>query len=163
MSRYAQSNNITFEQQNLIMTSLQPWLEAAVSKLKSDAVLSEIWLGVEYQKARGLQHLSNWYLLAFIRSTVQVLWLFAWRRVCWKLQFWTDYNDERKINLGLFTWDSSLELNIKTLENSPSFPSITYTTSLDQWFRRYGILRISKTDENWTGQYNGWKKQNSEA
>jgi hypothetical protein len=53
-----------------------------------------------------------------------------------------------KLNLGLFEWDSSPELNTKKLENSPSFPSDTYTASLDQWFRRYRILRIGKTAEN---------------
>jgi hypothetical protein len=53
-----------------------------------------------------------------------------------------------KLNLGLFRRDSSLELNTEKLENSPSFPSVTYTALLDQRFRRYGILRISKTAEN---------------
>jgi hypothetical protein len=42
-----------------------------------------------------------------------------------------------KLNLGLFGWDSSPELNTKMLYNSPSFPSVTYTASLDQQFRRY--------------------------
>jgi hypothetical protein len=31
---------------------------------------------------------------------VQVLWLFARWRVCWKLQFWTDCSNERKIKSG---------------------------------------------------------------
>jgi hypothetical protein len=57
-----------------------------------------------------------------------------------------------KLNLGLFEWDSSPELNTKKLENSHSFPSVTYTASLDQWVRRYRILRIGKTAENWTVQ-----------
>jgi hypothetical protein len=63
-----------------------------------------------------------------------------------------------KLNLGLFSWDSSLELDTKKLDNSLRFPSVTYTASLDQRFRSYGILRISKTAENRTGQYNSWKK-----
>jgi hypothetical protein len=52
------------------------------------------------------------------------------------------------LNLGLFGWDSFPELNTKKLENSHIFPSVTYTASSDQWFRRYGILRIGKTAEN---------------
>jgi hypothetical protein len=52
-----------------------------------------------------------------------------------------------KLNLGLFWWDSSPELTTKKLDNSLSFPSIIYTTSLDQQFRSYGILRIGKTTE----------------
>jgi hypothetical protein len=51
------------------------------------------------------------------------------------------------LNLGLFGWDSSPKLNTKTLDNSPRFPSVTYTASLDQQFRSYGILRIGKTAE----------------
>jgi hypothetical protein len=31
--------------------------------------------------------------------------------------------------LGLFGWDSSPELNTKKLDNSPSFPLVTYTAS----------------------------------
>jgi hypothetical protein len=54
-----------------------PWLRAAVSKFKSGVVPSELCLRVEYEKGRGLHKLSNGYLLAFIRSMVQVLWLFA--------------------------------------------------------------------------------------
>jgi hypothetical protein len=53
-----------------------------------------------------------------------------------------------KLNLGLFGWDSSLEFNTKKLENYPKFASVTYTASLDQRFRSYGILRIGKTAEN---------------
>jgi hypothetical protein len=52
------------------------------------------------------------------------------------------------LNLGLFGWDSSPKWNTKKFQNSPSFPSITYTASSGQRFRRYGILRISKTAEN---------------
>jgi hypothetical protein len=55
---------------------------------------------------------------------------------------------EEKSILGLFRWDSSLELNTKKLENSPSFPSVAYIDSSDQWFRCYRILRIGKTAEN---------------
>jgi hypothetical protein len=33
--------------------------------------------------------------------------------------------------MGLFGWDSSPRLNTKNLENSPSFPSVTYTASTD--------------------------------
>jgi hypothetical protein len=63
-----------------------------------------------------------------------------------------------KLNLGLFRWDSSLELDTKKLDNSLHFPSVTYTTSLDHRFISYVILRIGKTAENRTGQYNSWKK-----
>jgi hypothetical protein len=57
-----------------------PWLWAAASKFKSGVVLSEIWLRVKYQKGKGHPHIFNGYLLAFIQSTVQILWLFArWR------------------------------------------------------------------------------------
>jgi hypothetical protein len=52
------------------------------------------------------------------------------------------------LNLGLLRRDSSLELSTKKLGNSPSFPPVTYTASLDQRFRSYGILGISKTAEN---------------
>jgi hypothetical protein len=55
---------------------------------------------------------------------------------------------KEKSILGLFRWDSSLELNTKKLENSPSFPSVAYIDSSDQWFRCYKILRIGKTAEN---------------
>jgi hypothetical protein len=62
------------------MTSIQPWLHVAVRKSQSGTVWSEIWLRVDYQKGRRNPQLSNGYLLAFIRSTVQILWLFAsWR------------------------------------------------------------------------------------
>jgi hypothetical protein len=74
-SSYTQSNNITSKQQNLIMMSIRPWLQATISKFTFGIVLSEIWRRVKYQKVRGLHHLSNRYLSAFIRSTVQVLWL----------------------------------------------------------------------------------------
>jgi hypothetical protein len=33
--------------------------------------------------------------------------------------------------LGLFGWNSSPELDTKTLDNSPTFPSVTYTASAD--------------------------------
>jgi hypothetical protein len=99
-SHYTQPNNITSEQQNLIATPIRSWLQVIVGKFKSGTVLSKICLSVEYQKGRRLHQLSNGYLLAFIRSTVQFLWLFAWWQVCWKLQFWIDYSAERKINSG---------------------------------------------------------------
>jgi hypothetical protein len=53
-----------------------------------------------------------------------------------------------KLNLGLFGWKSSPELNTKKLKNSPRFPTVTYTALSDKQFRRYRILRIGKTDEN---------------
>jgi hypothetical protein len=56
-----------------------------------------------------------------------------------------------KLNLGLFVWDSFLELNTKKLENSPRFPSVTYKASSDLRFRNYGILHIGKTAENCIG------------
>jgi hypothetical protein len=67
-----------------------------------------------------------------------------------------------KLNLGLFGWDSSPELNTKKLDNSPRFPLVTYTASADQWFRCYGILCNSKTAKICSGQHNNWKKQNSD-
>jgi hypothetical protein len=59
-----------------------------------------------------------------------------------------------KLNLGLFASDSSPELNTKKLEDSPSFPSVTYTDSSDQRFRSYGILCIDVAAEFcfWTEQ-----------
>jgi hypothetical protein len=33
--------------------------------------------------------------------------------------------------LGLFGWDSSLEMNPKNLDNSPILPSVTYSASFD--------------------------------
>jgi hypothetical protein len=69
-SSYAQSNNSTSKQKFPITTSFRSWPRAAVRKFKFDAIPSEIWLGVEYQKYRGLFRLSNGYLLALIRSTV---------------------------------------------------------------------------------------------
>jgi hypothetical protein len=59
------------------MTSIQPWLHVAVRKSQSGTVWSEIWLRVEYEKGREHPQLSNGYLLVFIRSTVQILWLFV--------------------------------------------------------------------------------------
>jgi hypothetical protein len=46
---------------------------------------------------------------------------------------------KEKLNLGLLGWDSSPELNTKKLENYHTYPSVTYTASSDQQFRRYGI------------------------
>jgi hypothetical protein len=66
------SNPTTTPPNGIFLASMliQPWLRAAVIKYKSGAVLSEFWLGVEYQKYRGLSQLSNRYLLALIQSTV---------------------------------------------------------------------------------------------
>jgi hypothetical protein len=62
------------------MTSIQPWLHVAVRESQSSTVWSKIWLRVKYEKGRGHLQPSNGYLLAFIWSTVQILWLFArWR------------------------------------------------------------------------------------
>jgi hypothetical protein len=36
-------------------------------------------------------------------------------------------------------------MNIKKLGNTPSFPSVIYLASSDQWFRSYEILRIDNT------------------
>jgi hypothetical protein len=49
---------------------------------------------------------------------------------------------KEKSILGLFGWDSSPGMNTKNLENSPILPSVTYSASSDQRFRRYGILKI---------------------
>jgi hypothetical protein len=49
---------------------------------------------------------------------------------------------KKKSILGLFSWDSSLEMNTKNLDNSPILPSVTYSASSDKRFRRYGILKI---------------------
>jgi hypothetical protein len=64
-----------------------------------------------------------------------------------------------KLNLGSFGWDSSPELSTKKLDNSPIFPSVTYTASTDQLFKCYRILHISKTAENSSGQHNSWKNK----
>jgi hypothetical protein len=52
-----------------------------------------------------------------------------------------------KWSMGLFGWDSSPELNTKTLNNSPRFPLVTYTVWSEQRFQCYGILRIDETAE----------------
>jgi hypothetical protein len=52
-----------------------------------------------------------------------------------------------KLNLWLFRWDSSPKLSTKKLDNSPSFPSVTYTASAGQRFRSYRILRNDNTAE----------------
>jgi hypothetical protein len=64
-----------------------------------------------------------------------------------------------KLNLVLFGWDSSPELNTKKFENSPSFPSVTYIVSSDQRFTKYEILYIGKTAEIGSRQPNSWKEQ----
>jgi hypothetical protein len=38
---------------------------------------------------------------------------------------------KEKYILGLLGWDYSPELNTKKLDNSPRFPSVTYTASKD--------------------------------
>jgi hypothetical protein len=50
-----------------------------------------------------------------------------------------------KLNLRLFDCDSSPKLKTKKLDNAPSFLSVTYIASSDQWFRRYRILRNDNT------------------
>jgi hypothetical protein len=158
---YAQSSSITSEQENLTTTSIRSWLQATVSKLKFVAIWSEIWLRVKYQKCRGHPYLSNGIYLPWFDQR------FGFYDFLHDDRFVENCNSEQttvtreKLNLGLFGWDSFPELNTKKLDNSPRFPLIIYTASLDQRFRRYRILRIGKTAENWTGQYNSWKKQNS--
>jgi hypothetical protein len=115
-SSHTQTHDNAFKRKLLASTLNLPWLQAAVSKFKSGVVPSKICLRVEYQKGRGLHHLSNGYLLAFRHSTVQVLWLFA----DWQVA--ENYNSgqiaamKEKYILGLFMWDSSPELNTKMLE-----------------------------------------------
>jgi hypothetical protein len=59
---------------------------------------------------------------------------------------------KEKVKMGLFYYDSVLELNTKNIENSPSFISITHTTLSTKRFRGYGILNIDLTVEfcSWT-------------
>jgi hypothetical protein len=78
---HAPSHDNASKQKLLASTLNLPWLRAVASKFKSGAARSEIWLRVKYQKGRGHPQLSNRYLLVFIRSIVQILWLFARRRV----------------------------------------------------------------------------------
>jgi hypothetical protein len=61
---------------------------------------------------------------------------------------------KEKLNLGLFGWDSSLDLNSKKVENSPRFSSVTYSASSDKRFRCSRILKIDFTAEFcfWTEQ-----------
>jgi hypothetical protein len=74
------------------------------------------------------------------------------------------------MNLKLFSWYSSLELNIKKLGNFPSFSSVTYSALSDKWFRSYRILKINFTSEfyfwieqrlNGTELFGSWIDQNS--
>jgi hypothetical protein len=62
---------------------------------------------------------------------------------------------KEKSILRLFGWDSSPELNRKKVENSPSFPSVTYSASSDRWFRSYIILKTDSATEFcfWTEQW----------
>jgi hypothetical protein len=64
---YAQSSNITSEQEKSLTMSIRPCLQTAVSKFNFGLVSSKISLRVEYQNGRGHPQLSNSYLLAFIR------------------------------------------------------------------------------------------------
>jgi hypothetical protein len=50
---------------------------------------------------------------------------------------------KEKSILGLFSWDSSLDMNTKNLENSPMFLSVTHMILSAKRFRCY---RISKID-----------------
>jgi hypothetical protein len=38
---------------------------------------------------------------------------------------------KEKLILGLFSWDSSLEMNAKNLDNGPILQSVTYSASSD--------------------------------
>jgi hypothetical protein len=69
--------------------------------------------------------------------------------------FWTDCSIKREIKSGTVWWDSSPDLNTKKLENSPNFPSDTYTASSDQRFRTYKILTVDIAAELyfWTEQW----------
>jgi hypothetical protein len=62
---------------------------------------------------------------------------------------------KEKSNLGLFGWDSSLELNRKKVGNSPRFPSVIYSASSDKQCRCYRILTVDFTAEFcfWTEQW----------
>jgi hypothetical protein len=46
------------------------------------------------------------------------------------------------VKTGLFGHNFVPELNIKNMENSPSFLSVTHTILSTKRFRRYGILKI---------------------
>jgi hypothetical protein len=81
---------------------------------------------------------------------------------CWKIKFEADCWSEGKLNSGAVCVGFFPELNNRKLDNSPSFPSVTYAASLDQWFRCYVILRIDKTAETILDSTTVWAKQNSE-
>jgi hypothetical protein len=153
VNSYAQSSSITSEQEKQIMTSLQPSLHVAVKKSQSGTVWES--------NSNKVEDILSFPMGIYLPSSDQ------------RFRFYDYLHDDgfsencnsgqtavtrEKLNLGLFGWDSSPELNTKKLYNSPRFPSVTYRASLDQRFRRYGIFPIGKTAENWTGQYNNWKK-----
>jgi hypothetical protein len=49
--------------------------------------------------------------------------------------------------MELFSKDYVLRLTTKNMGNSPSFPTITYTSMSAKRFRSYGILTIDVTAE----------------
>jgi hypothetical protein len=114
---YAQSSNSTSNQKFPITTLVWPWLWAAVRKFKSDAVPSEIWLGVEYQKGRGLTRLSNGYLLVLIQSLVYDLWPLEFDSAT-KFLLWTALSDLRILKLWHhFKMATPKSLNTKFIDN----------------------------------------------
>jgi hypothetical protein len=84
----------------LAPTSNQTWLRVAVRNHKLGIAMRGIKPRAEYQRERTHSQVSNGSLKNLNWSTVQVPWLFARRRVCWKLQFWTDCSAKRKPNSG---------------------------------------------------------------
>jgi hypothetical protein len=50
---------------------------------------------------------------------------------------------------GLFYVKSDHELNIKVKKNSPRFPTVIYTPSNDQQFRRNNFWTMTGFAENW--------------
>jgi hypothetical protein len=54
---------------------------------------------------------------------------------------------KEKSNMGLFGWDSFLDLNSKKMGNSLRFPLVTYSASSKKLFRSYRILKINFTAE----------------
>jgi hypothetical protein len=127
-SSHTQTHDNAFKRKLLASTLNLPWLQAAVSKFKSGVVPSKICLRVEYQKGRGLHHLSNGYLLpsgtqrfrcyGFLQidrllKTIILDRLLRWR----KNTFW-----------GCSCRILPLSWIAKCWKNSPSFPLVTYTS-----------------------------------
>jgi hypothetical protein len=56
-------------------------------------------------------------------------------------------NSKYKVKMELFLKDFILELNTKTLGNSPIFLTVTHTTLSTRQFRRYEILTIDVATE----------------